>query len=29
METLLWQLGGIVVIGALVYMVFRKRGGST
>ncbi len=27
MENLLWQLGGIVIVGVLAYLiVFRKRG---
>ena len=27
METLLWQIGGVVLVGVLAYLiVFRKRG---
>ena len=29
MENLLFQLGGIVILGVLVYLVVRKRGGFT
>ncbi|VUZ84974.1 hypothetical protein MELA_01349 [Candidatus Methylomirabilis lanthanidiphila] len=30
MENLLWQIGGLVLVGILTYLiVFRKRGGFT